>query len=180
MLTGPARHDLIERMVQRALPTAPSRAADLATAALCTDLVGWDGTQAQSQWTKLAAAAGLELWHPFLDRRLVETLLSFPPIQRMAYDRAIAKPVLRRAMAARLPAIIAARTDFTEFSAFVAQAIFDPTPERVRALLSDGLLISSGIVRRDAIGALLSLPSCRADLRAVTELVAAELWLRRL
>jgi asparagine synthase (glutamine-hydrolysing) len=55
-----------------------------------------------------SARIGVEMWHPLMDRRIVEFGLALPSEQQWANGRA--KDLLRRAMAPYLPPTIAART----------------------------------------------------------------------
>ncbi len=73
---------------------------------------------------------GIEVRHPFNDRRLVEFLFRLPPEQR--YDGPFNKLLLRRAMGQRLPDSVRSRTDKADFS--------HTTPEALKAIGSDKLV----------------------------------------
>jgi asparagine synthase (glutamine-hydrolysing) len=68
-----------------------------------------------------AAAFGIELAHPFFDRRIVEFGLALPAGQRWRNGRA--KDLLRRAMAPHVPAAIADRLDSPSASSSFVDAI---------------------------------------------------------
>jgi hypothetical protein len=67
--------------------------------------------------------AGIVDRHPFLDRRLVELIVSLPDEQR--WSRGQMKFVLRRAMGTRLPALVRERSDHTksDFSHLTVDAL---------------------------------------------------------
>jgi len=68
-----------------------------------------------------AAAFGIELAHPFFDRRIVEFGLALPATQRWRNGRA--KDLLRRAMARHVPAAIVDRLDSPSASSSFVDAI---------------------------------------------------------
>jgi len=68
-----------------------------------------------------AAASGVELRHPFLDRRLVELALSLPERQRQRAGRT--KVALREAMRDRLPPAVHARLLKAELSECYGRAL---------------------------------------------------------
>ena len=87
------------------------------------DLSAWDAaTELSSGWGVLAlemgerqsAEAGVEDRHPFLDRRVVEFMLSLPDQERRRGP--FTKAVLRTAMRDHLPASVAARRDKADFT----------------------------------------------------------------
>lgn len=76
-----------------------------------------------------AARWGLELRHPFHDRRVVEFALALPEEQRRRRDRG--KFVLREAMSGRLPDRVRARRDKADFSHVFAETLTTPDVQRV-------------------------------------------------
>jgi asparagine synthase (glutamine-hydrolysing) len=72
-------------------------------------------------FARSTAAFGIELAHPFLDRRIVEFGLALPADQRWRNGRA--KDLLRRAMAPHVPATIADRLDSPSASSAFVDAI---------------------------------------------------------
>jgi asparagine synthase (glutamine-hydrolysing) len=70
---------------------------------------------------RAAAAAGLELREPFMDRRIIEFALALPEEQRWRGMRR--KFVLRTAMAELLPPEVLTRTDKAEFSCVAIDAL---------------------------------------------------------
>lgn len=83
----------------------------------------------ESGWTarileagdRLAAAHGVELRHPFFDRRLIEFAVALPETQR--WRGTTTKFVLREGMRGRLPESVYARADKGDFTAFVPRAV---------------------------------------------------------
>lgn len=81
---------------------------------------GWTARILESS-DRIAQSYGIEVRHPFFDRRLVEWSIALPESQRRR-GRAT-KHVLRQAMRAHLPESVYARTDKGDFSAFVPMAV---------------------------------------------------------
>lgn len=81
---------------------------------------GWTARLLESG-DRLAAERGVELRHPFFDRRLVEFAIALPETQRRR--NGTSKYVLRQAMRELLPESVYARTDKADASAFVPQAL---------------------------------------------------------
>lgn len=83
----------------------------------------------ESGWTarileagdRVAAAHGVELRHPFFDRRLIEFAVALPETQRWRGETT--KLVLREGMRGLLPESVYARTDKGDFTAFVAKSV---------------------------------------------------------
>jgi asparagine synthase (glutamine-hydrolysing) len=99
----------------------------------------FDGWHAQAFESNdgLAAEYGLELRHPFHDRRVIEFAFAIPASQRQR--NGLSKFVLRQAMRGRLPDSVLHRTDKAEFSLLFVRAL-----ERLGG--SEGLA-DSGITR---------------------------------
>jgi asparagine synthase (glutamine-hydrolysing) len=70
---------------------------------------------------RIAVAAGLDLRHPFNDRRLVEFGFALPESQRWYGGET--KVVIRRALGSRLPERVRRRTDKAEFSPTFVEAL---------------------------------------------------------
>lgn len=98
--------------------------------------VHWYGAQ--------AAPFGIEVRHPFLDRRIAEFLLAIPPRQRS--EPGVYKPLLRRAMDTLLPERVRQRRDKTWLGAFIDLGFRDKEAKRVEALLQAPLAAELGIV----------------------------------
>jgi asparagine synthase (glutamine-hydrolysing) len=62
---------------------------------------------------KVSARFGIELRHPFRDRRLMEFCLALPPEQKL--HRGLTRMVMRRAMAGTVPEEIMRRGDKVDF-----------------------------------------------------------------
>jgi asparagine synthase (glutamine-hydrolysing) len=102
----------------------------------------WDS--AAHWYDQHAAAFGIEVRHPFLDRRLVEYLLSIPPDR--LFRAGIGKPLLRQAMAGLLPASVRLRKDKTRLGAFLEQAIGAEWEAEIEQLLEAPLAAALGYV----------------------------------
>jgi asparagine synthase (glutamine-hydrolysing) len=67
-----------------------------------------EATESASLWTELFNGAGVELWCPFLDSRLLRVALNLPASARFPFRRP--KRILRQALARHVPHEIAYRT----------------------------------------------------------------------
>ncbi|MBW2527585.1 MAG: hypothetical protein JRI23_25610, partial [Deltaproteobacteria bacterium] len=130
------------------------------------------------QSDQLAAHLGLELRHPFMDRRLVELVVPMPYWVRLRRGVVKRKPLLRRASQARLPAEVLERSDVAEYTPLIARALLEDHRDQTADLFaSDSRLGDLGLV---------DLPALREAIRArqaasahrLAFLVAMELWLR--
>jgi asparagine synthase (glutamine-hydrolysing) len=92
--------------------------AQASIAALLTN--GFAAHRAEME-ERAAAAAGLELREPFMDRRVIEFALALPEEQR--WRGMLRKFVLRTAMAELLPPELLTRTDKAEFSCVAIDAL---------------------------------------------------------
>ncbi len=98
----------------------------------------WD--RACAWYDQRAAAYGIEVRHPFLDRRLVELLVSIPPGQ--LFRTGASKPLLRRAMAGLLPDAVRLRQGKTQLGGFLDRA----AAGRIGRLAASPLVESLGFV----------------------------------
>lgn len=110
-----------------------------------------DGTSGSSvheleMLDRAAARTGIEHWHPFYDRRVVEFGLAMPPDQRWRNGRA--KDLLRRAMAPYLPPDVAARLSGPSGVRLVVEGM---ETEGGRALFEDMTIARLGWVRGDML-----------------------------
>ncbi len=98
---------------------------------------------------RMAASFGLELRHPFLDRRVVELALALPDEQKLA--RATSKRVLRRAMSRVLPRAIQQRKNKAYFGAFAVTAL----SEEFRELLAGARTAAIGWIEPRTVALML-------------------------
>jgi asparagine synthase (glutamine-hydrolysing) len=94
-----------------------------------------------------AARAGVEIRHPYRDRRLVEFFLSLPPHQ--LYRPGQSKSLGRRAMARLLPPAIAWRQDTADLSPLFQKGIREEHKGAVEELLLQNRAIWVEFVRQD-------------------------------
>ncbi|MEJ7734711.1 MAG: asparagine synthase-related protein [Polyangiaceae bacterium] len=169
-----------ERRWQDSLRRRAISAPGPATRELCDALThGYEIVFALACLASQSARNGIELRHPFYDLRLVELLLAFPHEQRCGYEEG--KPVLKRAMAASLPALVRNRRRRTEFSSFVHRVLIETHGREIRALFADSRLESAAVVDGTEVRNLLK--EAERDwslLRQVANLTALELWLRQM
>lgn len=178
-LTPRAWHAVVDdarRSAERAARwTAPDPAAHAAVESLDDRSMKY----CLGQWDRVAASLGLEHRHPFLDVRLVELALSLPPEQRSVPGLDKAKPVLRRAMAQRLPQAILARRDSASFECYIRLALLHH-PEQILGLFTESRLAQLGLIEPSLARHHLQ-DGIRATNRWCADLmnlVALELWLR--
>ncbi|HET9229610.1 MAG TPA: asparagine synthase-related protein [Thermoanaerobaculia bacterium] len=91
-----------------------------------------------------AAANGIEVRHPFLDRRLVELLVSIPPSRLYRVD--LSKPLLRESMAGLLPDAVRLRADKTRLGAFIDLPLGQDQRSRIERCLEAPLVEQMGFV----------------------------------
>lgn len=128
-----------------------------------------------------AARFGVEVRHPFLDRRLFELVLAFPPEE--LWEPGVSKPLLRRAMTGILPEAVRGRKTKTRFTTFLDAVLREKEADRIEDLLQTPLAADLGILDRDRLLADYRAyrnggsPALRAPLwHAVT----LEIWLKRI
>ncbi len=127
-----------------------------------------------------AARHGIELRFPFLDRRLVEFVLSLPIEARLPRGRM--KIVLRRAMSGILPPSIERRLNKTHFADNVIHGVRQAFPLMERTL-ARGRWVSSPFVKRSSVidqFQKLDGSTDWSDFRTVWDLVMVERWMRSL
>ena len=100
--------------------------------------------RAASDFDRLAAPFGIAVRHPFLDRRVVEAVLSIPPEHH--YNDGMTKSSLRRAMKADLPRVIVERIDKTSFSPYLDHSLCIASAEKVRDLLTQPIAAELGLI----------------------------------
>jgi asparagine synthase (glutamine-hydrolysing) len=122
---------------------------------------------------------GVEVRHPFLDRRLVEYVLALPGEQ--LFKLGSSKVLLRRSMSGILPESIRLRSGKTQFTSFIDLVLgrsADEILELLREPQSAGLGILDGEALRSAY--LNLVPGGPHPLRrAVWFALTLEIWLRR-
>jgi asparagine synthetase B (glutamine-hydrolysing) len=124
---------------------------------------------------RTVARFGQEARYPFLDVRVVDYLMAIPSTQR--FYRRLPKPVLRRAMAGTLPALVRERRDKGDFEAFVRKSFWEPHAGAVRALFRRSMLEEIGVVDGDDVRR--SLDAGEPPLFYLIGLTSMELWLRQ-
>jgi asparagine synthase (glutamine-hydrolysing) len=128
-----------------------------------------------------ASRYGIEVRHPFLDRRLFELVLAFPPEE--IWEPSASKSLLRRAMVGVLPEVVRGRKTKTRFISFLDFVLREKEADRIEELLGAPLAGDMGILDRDRLLAAYreyrrgGSPALRAPLwHAVT----LEIWLKRI
>ena len=135
--------------------------------------------RALAWFDRRAGALGLEARHPFLDRRVLELVLAFPPGELFRAEPS--KPLLRRAMAGVLPEKIRLRSDKTSLASAIDRQLRDKEAAIVEKLLADPILgelgfVDSKALRLDYRRYRTSRPTAR--LRTVMNAITLESWLR--
>jgi asparagine synthase (glutamine-hydrolysing) len=130
-----------------------------------------------------AAGVGLVARHPLLDLDLVELVLALPP--RASFDAELNRPLLRRAIAGRLPDAVRLRARKAWFDALILDSLCVADAAGVRALLTGPRTELGAYVDLDGVRAMLdSGPPEGAGrfrwMHLLWRLVTAECWLRTL
>jgi asparagine synthase (glutamine-hydrolysing) len=130
-----------------------------------------------------ASRQGVELRHPFLDRRLAALVLSIPSERRIARGRI--KRLVRDAFADELPPVVLQRTRVTTFEPAVVRFVVARL-DSLEKFVEDPVGASIGWIDRGAARALcqrVRSKGCSADFGDCHELwsvASIELWLRTL
>jgi asparagine synthase (glutamine-hydrolysing) len=141
------RRGLEERLDRSGAPTVgPARRVVVGL------IDGLEGERIIAHWySRLGAQYGVDVRHPFLDRRLVEQVLATPP--RLLFFAGRYKMLLRRALRGLLPEEIRRRRDKASFGEFQDYSWRRQGAEQIRSLLRSSALVEAGILRRDRLHA---------------------------
>lgn len=125
-----------------------------------------------------ATYLGIEWSFPFLDRRLIDFMLSVPP--RLRFRKGLVKYILREAMAGILPEKIRNRTTAADFTPLVERGLRENEVQKVNALLQEPELVRCGYVDQDRLSrAWISYRRDRnLNVRPLIYGLCAEAWLR--
>jgi len=133
--------------------------------------IGW--------YDRHARALGIEVRHPFLDRRLFEFVFSLPPEHLIRLGER--KPVLRRALAGILPDAVRLRRHKTSLGGFVDFSL-KKEAGRIRNLLEAPLSAEFGIINGKAAREAFD-RYCAGETglgqRSLWYVITLELWLRQ-
>ena len=122
----------------------------------------------------IAATSGVELRHPWLDRRLIELMLAMPAEQRYFRNgRVKPKPLMRRALAHLVPTSVATAHDAAAYGPYMSQALFDAHAGVVQGLFRESRLVELGVISADALNNVQPTATM-----LISNAVAMELWLR--
>jgi asparagine synthase (glutamine-hydrolysing) len=146
-----------------------------------THLVAIPGYWRISNWhDRSAAIYGIEVRHPFLDRRLFEYVLSIPGEQLFRLGRS--KDLLRRSMTGILPESIRLRNRKTSFAPFLDFLFRGRAASEIRELLRAPVAADMGFLDGESLrtAALEYLDGGNAELRRdLWYAITSEIWLRR-
>lgn len=145
------------------------------------DLVGIPSYWRLANWhDRNAAAFGIEVRHPFLDRRLFEYVLAIPGEQLFRLSRT--KNLLRRSMEAVLPERIRLREGKTLFTRFLDFVLLEQASGQILELLKTPRSAELGILDAEKLqAAYLGFVRGRTEesRRAFWYAINVEIWLRR-
>ncbi len=165
-------------------PGSPRRErlfASLARQRVYDDLVGAPSYWRLANWhDRNAAAFGIEVLHPFLDRRLFEYVLAIPGEQLFRLSGT--KNLLRRSMAGLLPEKIRLRESKTRFIRFLDFVLIERASGELLELLKAPRSAELGILDGETLRlAYLGFVHGRTDesRRALWYAINVEIWLRR-
>lgn len=129
---------------------------------------------------RVAAPFGIEVRHPFLDRRLAEVVLATPAEQ--VFELGCNKTLLRRAMRGILPDTLRLRLDKTRLGAYVDLSLREKAGDLVDGLLATPWIADLGWVEGPALRAAFReyrKGGAQVEKRKIWFAVTLELWLRR-
>jgi asparagine synthase (glutamine-hydrolysing) len=106
---------------------------------------GWATNNALAEIQNLGAHFGIELRHPFYDRRVVEFLLAIPWEQR--WHGGLHKRILRAGLAGILPELIRKRKDKAPFACIMEGEFRARQADKAERLLQTSVLGELGIIR---------------------------------
>lgn len=152
-----------------------------ARTAMYENLVRRPGYTESADWyDRNATPFGIEVRHPFLDRRLFEFVLAIPP--RQLFQLGTYKPLLRRAMRGILPESVRLRTRKTGLGPFVDFSLQRKEAERIAKLFDSPISASLGILEGEALRTVFERYRTEEpdeSLRTLWCAVTVECWLRR-
>jgi asparagine synthase (glutamine-hydrolysing) len=159
----------------------PQRFANPARQEIYAGLAGVPWYWRLANWyDRSAAAFGIEVRHPFLDRRLFDYVLAIPPEQLFRFDSS--KNLLRRAMVGSLPERLRRRPGKTGFQSFLDSALKTQAVGEITGILTSLRCAEAGVVDGKQLQlAFLNFLDGKADRSrgALWQTLSLELWLRR-
>ncbi len=162
---------------QRAAKLPPRRFREAARQEIYDNLVSYGHTTAAvSLQERRACRFGLEVRHPFVDRRLFEFVLAIP--SRHLFQARRFKPLLQRAMAGILPEVVRRRQAKTSFGTLIDQVLRNSVDE-LKELLAAPFMAELGWVDLDRLRAVCETGPLDDPPRSVWRAITLELWLRR-
>jgi asparagine synthase (glutamine-hydrolysing) len=149
--------------------------------AIYANLIGVPWYWRLANWhDRSAAAFGIEVRHPFLDRRLFEYVLAIPAEQLFRLDNS--KSLLRQSMVGILPEGIRARTGKTGFQGFLDFALKSSSAGEIDSILTSLRCTDTGVVDRKKLRlAFRKYLDGKQDRSrgALWQTISLEVWLRR-
>ncbi|HJX26491.1 MAG TPA: asparagine synthase-related protein [Thermoanaerobaculia bacterium] len=171
-----SRAGISERLAERRLPVG----SGMAHRDVVRHLESPPYEQAVHWLDRIAAPFGIEVRHPFLDRRLAEVVLATPAGQ--VFELGCNKALLRRAMQGILPDTLRLRLDKTRLGAYVDLSLREKAGGLVDELLATPWIADLGWVEGPALRAAFReyrKGGAQAEKRKIWFAVTLELWLRR-
>jgi asparagine synthase (glutamine-hydrolysing) len=171
------RTDLIERMRARRFLGPLGHRASHEIRQVSLDIAAY---QPVVDWyDRNASRAGIEVRHPFLDKRLFELVLSLPPED--LYSPGVYKALLRRATVGILPETLRQRTGKTKMGKFIDFSLANRAAAAVEDLLHASRAEELGFVDGEALREAYKqyrIGSRQGAHRALWFAITLELWLR--
>jgi asparagine synthase (glutamine-hydrolysing) len=153
---------------------------DMARGEISSQLALAPYEQAVHWLDRVAAPFGIEVRHPFLDRRLAESVLATPPGE--LFELGCYKPLLRRAMTGILPDALRLRSTKTKLGSYVDLSLRERAVDLIEEIVNAPLIADVGYVDGEKLRA--AFRAYRQDgptpeRRKIWYAVTLELWLRR-
>ncbi len=150
-----------------------------ARAEILESLSSLAGDRALAWFDRVASPFGIEVRHPYYDRRLVEFIAAIPPAQ--LFETGSYKPLLRRAMKGLLPETIRQRQEKARFERLVDIGLRIKEVAQVRRLFNSSALAELGFIDMQKLKSAYQdyLTGDTTDAaRALWYAVTLEIWLR--
>jgi len=169
------RNQIAERLM---CPTIPKYFPDYARQANYVQMIALGGVGRAVCWQdRIAALYHMEARHPFLDRRLVEYVLSITPEQIFRVGQP--KFILRMAMRGILPKIVLTRLWKTSLKDYFELGILLKETSKIQILLGTSLLAKENMVNSNEFKRYIKFGGNEIDVKSLWSVLTLELWFRK-
>ncbi|HHH26808.1 MAG TPA: asparagine synthetase B [Polyangiaceae bacterium] len=158
----------------------PWRYPSQSAAEMCDEVERFSSRMPLGLSELVGSRLGLEITHPFFDRRVFELMLTMPRAQRLRCGVLKGKPLLRRALKTDLPPEVLERKGAAIYSCYIDHLFLTRRRSEIQELISNSRLADLGIVEpaaaRETLEARMADP---LSAKHLVLLISMELWLRK-